>query len=186
MDLQPQPLKVCSGSLRILGRRPRSPVPRRETGAATAAPARMLVKRLKVFLSAQWRGDLKEGVSPSFIVSIRGVKRGKKSKSSPSCVFLFSSPFLLDKQEKRGSLPRPLHGRRILFPFFSWTGKRKAALNQRLKLLPSVHTPPPARRRRSSSARSSPSGRSRRRAHSPSRRSRRSGPGSARGAWPAR
>ena len=69
------------------------------------SPARKLVRRLKASFSAQRRGDLKEGVSPSFIVSIRGVKRGKKSKSSPSCVLLFSSPFLLDKQEKRGAFP---------------------------------------------------------------------------------
>ena len=108
------------------------------------SPAGKLVRRKKASFSVQRRRDLKEGVSPSFIVSIRGVKRiaalrclwqiqqsrnfrsraisgpslygearkwqtrqgvGKKSKSSPSCVVLFSSPFLLDKQEKRGSLP---------------------------------------------------------------------------------
>ena len=67
------------------------------------SPARKLVRRRKASLSAQRRGDLKEGVSPSFIVSIRGVKRGKKSKSSPSCV--------------------------VLFPPFSWTSKRKGSVS---------------------------------------------------------
>ena len=47
---------------------------------------------------------MKEGISPSFIVSIRGVKRGKKSKSSPSCV--------------------------VLFPPFSWTSKRKGIVSR--------------------------------------------------------
>ena len=64
------------------------------------SPAGKLVRRKKASFSVQRRGDLKEGVSPSFIVSIRGVKRGKKSKSSPSCVVLFS-------------------------PLFSWTSKKK-------------------------------------------------------------
>ena len=75
-----------------------------QSGAAAAAPARKDVWRLTGFKSVQRRGDLKEGISPSFIVSIRGVKRGKKSKSSPSCV--------------------------VLFPPFSWTSKRKGIVSR--------------------------------------------------------
>ena len=78
----------------------------RQGGSASAAPARNDIQRQKAFNPAQRRGDLKEGISPSFIVSIRGVKRGKKSKSSPSCV--------------------------VLFPPFSWTSKRKGIVSRAL------------------------------------------------------
>ena len=59
--------------------------PAGKSGAAAAAPARNDIRRLKASRFVQWRRDLKEGISPSFIVSIRGVKRGQKSKSSPRC-----------------------------------------------------------------------------------------------------
>ena len=81
------------------------------SGAASAAPARNDIQRQKAFKPAQRRGDLKEGISPSFIVSIRGVKRGKKSKSSPSCVVLFP-PFSWTSKRKGIVFPRPLHAQR--------------------------------------------------------------------------
>ena len=101
------------------------------------------------------RGEiLKRGYPPLEAFQL-GVSRGGRNRNLPlPCVVLFSSPFLLDKQEKRGASLRNvlrLWSRRwsansfrgkalernrnlplpcvVLFPPFSWTSKRKGSVS---------------------------------------------------------
>ena len=106
LDVPPPPRKNRGGFLAL-------PSPRRETGAAAAAPAEMPFSGDNLSIPHNDRVDQRRGEVPSFAVSIRGIPKGGRNRNLPPFgVLSLFVHFLFARAKRKWTPPKSVRCRK--------------------------------------------------------------------------